>query len=89
MVLSGGGENTACFAYPLRNFTREDSIFWVEPSEIMRRKEALAHALFERGFYPSRGDFVPVLYSARGACRKPEEPNPVWSEVVDELPARP
>ena len=73
----------------IRSFTREDSIFWVEPSESMKRQEALAHALFERGFFPSRGDFVPVLYAARAACEEPAEPAPVWSEVIEELPARP
>ncbi len=73
----------------IRSFTREDSIFWVEPSEVERRKKALAHALFERGFYPSRGDFVPVLYASRRACREPGAHDPIWREAHDELPARP
>lgn len=73
----------------VREFTRESSIFLVQPSEMMSRKEALAHALFERGFYPSRGDYVPTLYASGAACPKPREPDPIWNGAADELPARP
>lgn len=74
---------------PVRAFTREDSFIRTEPEEVASRKEALAHALFERGLFPSRGDFVPVLYAARAVCREPVEPDPVWNDVNGEVPARP
>lgn len=35
-------------------------------------QEALAHALFERGFYPGRGDITPVLFVSSSPCADAE-----------------
>jgi hypothetical protein len=41
--------------------------------EFWPAQRALAHALFERGFFPLRGDYVPALYAVQTPCTDLQE----------------
>jgi len=61
---------------------------FINDNDHSRYQEALAHALFERGFFPSRGDFTPTLYATRTVCVPKAKPRADWNDV-EEIPAQP
>jgi hypothetical protein len=45
---------------------------FMSDGEYFVRQEALAHALFERGYFPSRNDLAPTLYVVPSPCEDSE-----------------